>query len=241
MAILFALVGLILLIACTNVGGILLARGVTRAREIGVRLALGARRGRVVQLLVIESILLGATGSVVGIALALVCIRLLHAMVPLLPIALGIDVRLDWHAVAFSVVVSVAAGALSGLLPALQTSRIDFVATVRSDASSDTRGRTRLRQAFIISQLAMSVPLVVVAMLLGRSRLNTNTIDPGFEVERQARWPLTPACACLRYRPTRDRSPLATRRQRRLNATARRRPAGQPYCRRRARDGPADR
>lgn len=98
--VLFALVGLILLIACANVGGMLLARGVTRARELSMRLALGADQRRLVRLLLAECLLFGAGGSVAGLGLAFVAIRLMRGMVPLLPIELAIEFRLDWRVVA---------------------------------------------------------------------------------------------------------------------------------------------
>lgn len=183
LAILFALVGVILLIACTNVGGMLLARGVTRAREIAVRLAVGAARSRIVRLLVIESVLLGVAGSVIGVAFAEAFIRLLRSLTPTLPVPLIVDFRLDWRVIAFSVVVSVAAGVLCGLLPALEAARTDLAAAVRPDGPAKGPRRALLRHSFVVAQVAMSVLLVVTAMLLGRSLLNAKNLSPGFAVE----------------------------------------------------------
>jgi predicted permease len=183
-AVLFTLVGLILLIACTNVGAMLLARGVSRRREVAVRLALGAPRSRIVRLLITESVLIAAAGSVIGVAGALAVIRGLRSAVPLLPVAVAVDVRLDWRVIAFSIVLASAAGISAGLLPALEAVRTDDVrSSLRSEAFSAGNRRFRLRQTFVVTQLAMSLLLVVTALLFARSLANANSIDPGFVAE----------------------------------------------------------
>lgn len=180
--VLFALVGLILLIACTNVGGMLLARGVTRSREVAVRLALGASRARIVRLLVTESVLLGAAGATVGIGAAVGLIRLLGTLLPVLPVALNVDLRLDWRVVAFSALLAVVAGVLAGLLPALEAARADLTASIKAESAARGGRPLRLRQSFVVAQVAMSVLLVVIALLLARSITNAARIDPGFRI-----------------------------------------------------------
>lgn len=180
LALLFALVGLILLIACVNVGAMLLARGATRAREVAVRLAIGAGRGRVVRMLVTESVLLAVTGSAFGVAVTLAIVRLLRRLIPILPVSIAVDFRLDWRVMLFSVAVSIAAGLVCGLLPAIESTRMDLADAVKPEGAHFGRRRARLRQTFVVAQVAMSVLLLVVAVLLGRSLLNADMIDPGF-------------------------------------------------------------
>jgi predicted permease len=179
---LFALVGLILLIACFNVAGMLLARGVTRAREIGVRLALGAARARIVRLLVIESLVVSTAGAAVGLAGAWGTIRLLERLMPLLRINVIFDLGIDWRVMTFSIVVSTIIGVACGLVPARAAVRIDLVSTIVRDGRGGGTRRLRARSAFVIAQVALSVLLVVCALLLGRSLRNAGAIDPGFIV-----------------------------------------------------------
>ena len=181
-ALLFALVGLILLIACTNVAGMQLGRGVDRTREIAVRLALGAGRQRIVRLLVIESVVLTTAGAVVGIAGAREIIRLVERLLPVLRIDVAFDAGIDWRVMTFAVVVATITGIAFGLVPARAAVRVDLASAVKRDSSSEPQ-RLRLRQAFVAAQIALSVLLVVCALLLGRSLRNAGQIDPGFVVD----------------------------------------------------------
>jgi macrolide transport system ATP-binding/permease protein len=183
LAALFALVGTILLIACTNVGGIMLARGMTRGREIAMRLALGATRGRVIRLLLVESTLVGTLGSVIGVVLARAVIDLLRTLTPALPMPVVVDFRLDWRVVAFAIGLSVIAGVACGLIPALEATRPDLAVAAKLDGQPRGVRRLWVRQAFLVAQLALSVVLVVAAMLLGRSLLNAKYLNPGFDTE----------------------------------------------------------
>jgi putative ABC transport system permease protein len=180
MTLLFALVFLVLLIACTNIGGLLLARGVARSREMSLRLALGASRDRIVRLLVTESILLSSVGALVGIGLSLAFIQLLRGLVPTLPIPVGVDFRLDWRVVLFSVVLSAGAGLISGLMPSIEMARTDLVSALKALPSTASTRRLRLRGAFVVAQMALSILPVIAALLLGRSLMNAAVIDPGF-------------------------------------------------------------
>ena len=178
---LFALVGLVLAIACTNVAGMMLARSLARAREVAMRLAIGAGKGRIVRQLVTESLLLSILGAVGGVLLAVWMIGALRALLPALPVVLALDIRLDWRVVGFSVVLAIVTGVLFGLVPALQAANTDLITTMKIDGSAAGPRRLRLRQAFVVAQVAMSVLLVVCGLLLARSLTNAGTIDPGFD------------------------------------------------------------
>jgi predicted permease len=178
---LFALVGLVLLIACTNVAGMLLARGVVRAREVAVRLAVGAARGRIIRQLVTESLLLSMTGGIAGVLGAAAMIRGLRALTPALPLPIAIDLALDWRVLAFSITLAMATGLLFGLVPAFQAARTDLVSTLKVDGGTGGVRRLRLRQAFVVAQVAMSVLLVVCGLLFVRSLQHASDIDPGFD------------------------------------------------------------
>jgi len=180
-AMLFTLVSLILILACTNVGGMVLARGVNRTREIALRLALGAARPRIVRLLVTESLIVAALATVVAIAGTWWIIRGLQRVIPILSLDVMLNLGIDWRVTAFSIVVATIAAVAAGLLPALQASRIDLAATITRD--SRTPKHLRTRQILVIAQVAMSVVLVVCGLLLGRSLIHAQAMDPGFERE----------------------------------------------------------
>jgi predicted permease len=182
LGILFALVGLILLIACANVAGMMLARGAAEARDVAVRLALGAGRARVVRQLVGESVILAMVGAGAGFAAAVALVGVINTLIPILPISsLVVDFRVDWRVAAFSAAAAIIAGVLSGLFPALQAARTDLARTMKSDARDGARPQ-RLRRLFVGAQVTASVLLVVCALLLGRSLLYADHISPGFEV-----------------------------------------------------------
>jgi predicted permease len=179
-ALLFALVFLVLLIACVNIGAMLLARGVARARDISLQLALGASRGRLVRLLVTESLLLAAAGACLGVVVSIGLIRVLTALVPNLPLPVALDPRIDWRVLVFSMSAAGITTLLCGLMPALEITRTDLVSVLRVESSARGPKRLRLRQSFVVAQMAMSVLLVVVALLFGRSLMQAGGIDPGF-------------------------------------------------------------
>jgi putative ABC transport system permease protein len=181
-ALLSALVGLVLLIACFNATGMLLARGVTRAPELGMRLALGAARMRVVRLLVVESLTISLAGAIVGLVVASWVISLLERAIPLLPnFALTIDLFIDWRVIAFSVGLALVTGLASGLGPALAATRVELAAVLNRDRAGSAP-RLRARSVFVVAQVALSVLLVVCALLLTRSIRHATQIDPGFRI-----------------------------------------------------------
>jgi predicted permease len=180
---LFALVGLVLAIACTNVAGMLLARSLARAREVAVRLAVGAGKARIICQLMTESLLLSIAGAVGGIVLAAWLIGGLRALLPVMPMAVAVDIRLDWRVASFSILLAIATSVLFGLVPALQAARADLVTAMRGDGSGAGPRRLRLRQVFVVAQIAMSVLLVVCGLLLVRSLRQAGSIHPGFETD----------------------------------------------------------
>ena len=179
---LFALVGLVLAIACTNVAGMMLARSLARAREVAVRIAMGAGKVHIVRQLVTESLLLSIVGAAGGIVLAVSMIRAMRALLPTLPIVLALDIRLDWRVVTFSALLAIVTGVLFGLVPALQAAKTDLTTAMKSEGPAVGPRRLRLRQAFVVAQVAMSVLLVVCGLLFARSLVNAGSIDPGFDV-----------------------------------------------------------
>jgi predicted permease len=183
MTLLMALVGLVLLIASVNVAGMLLARAAGRRREIAVRLAIGAGRWRIVRQLLTESVLLFALGGGAGLALALWTRDLLLALVPQLPMPVRLDLSLDLRVLAFTALVSLAAGVLAGFAPALHATR-DAVGPVLNAESQEGGGRSlRLRNVLVTSQVALALILVVAAGLFLRALQGAGKVDPGFNPE----------------------------------------------------------
>lgn len=174
--------GLVLLIACVNVAGMLLARATTRRREMGIRLALGAGRRRLVGQLLTESTLLSLAGGVGGILLALWLSDLVTAFPAAFTAELYLDVSPDMRVVAFGLLLSLATGLAFGLLPALQASR-PGVGTALKDGGGATWGRSRLRSVFVVGQISASLLLLLTAGLLARSFQNSLAVDPGMNAE----------------------------------------------------------
>ena len=177
-----ALTGLVLLIACTNVGGMVLARGVNRAKEMSLRLALGAERARLVRLLIAESVVVALAGAALGLLLAWWGVALLGQLPPTFRIQLTYDVQVNWRVTAFSMAVATLTVIACGLFPALQATRIDLATAIKPTSTSGPK-RLRARQVLLAAQVALSMLLVVTALLLGRSLNHANAIDPGFTLD----------------------------------------------------------
>ena len=184
LGLLMAIVSLVLLIACVNVAGMLLARAVARRREIAVRLAIGAGRARLIRQLLTESAILFAAGGLLGLILTKWLTALLLALLPSLPVAIGLTISTDWRVVTFAIVVSLVAAILSGLAPALQASRADLVPALKTEGLDSGSSRLRLRNAFVIGQVTMSLLLVIVAGLFLRALEHAAAIEPGFDERR---------------------------------------------------------
>ena len=180
---LMSVVGLVLLIACANVAGMLLARASARRREISVRLAIGAGRGRLMQQLLVEGALLGTLGAIAAIALASAVIQVLQGIPLPLPVEVAFDLRLDYRVLTFSVAIAALTGMLAGLLPAIKASAPSLVSDLRGDAPAGRVGRRRfaLRDALVVTQVALTAVLLVVAGLLLRSLGASQRADVGFE------------------------------------------------------------
>jgi predicted permease len=178
---LFAVVGIVLLIACANVANLLLARASVRRKEIAVRLAVGASRGRLVRQLLTESLLLALLGGAAGLLITQWTTRLLPLFFPA-DVASGLDVSMDWRVLVFTLGVSVLTGVLFGLTPALQATRVNLLPSLKADAHTDISKRRRisLRDALVISQLALSLVLLISAALFVRSLQTAVNFDPGF-------------------------------------------------------------
>jgi len=182
MVMLLVVAGLVLVIASINVAGMLLARATVRRREIAVRLALGASRTQLVKQLVIESLLLFVAAGAAGVVLARWLVAGLLALVPRLPMQLSVDPRLDWRVLGFALVVSLATGLLAGIVPALQTTHPDLVPSLKSgDGGGAGKRRLRLRSGLLVTQIAFSMLLLMVAGLFARTLAHARSIDPGFE------------------------------------------------------------
>jgi predicted permease len=179
-ALLQAVVGLVLAVACANAAGLLLARGSARQREIAIRLALGARTGRLVRMLVTESLLLGLAGGVAGLGLAFGATRLFGSFsLPMqLPVAFRVEV--DSRVLALTLGVALATGVLFGLVPAWQIARPRLAAAIREGGADAGPRRSRLRGALVVAQIAASFMLLVGASLFFRSLRNVETADLGF-------------------------------------------------------------
>ena len=181
LALLMAIVGLVLLIACVNVAGMLLARAVRRRREIAVRVAMGAGRARLVRQLLVETAMLFAAGGAAGLLLANWLSALLLALLPQFPVPVALEVRTDWRVAGFAVILSGAAALLSGIAPALQASRADLVPALKSEGLDRGPARLRLRNAFVVAQVAMSVMLMIAAGLFLRALQRAADIPAGFD------------------------------------------------------------
>jgi predicted permease len=177
-AILAVIVGLVLLLTCTNVANLFLARAATRRSEMGVRMAMGAGRGRLARQLITESLLLAVLATVLAVPVVVAAGDLLPA---LFPYQLAASMEADGRVWSFLVLIGVTTGLLFGAAPAWTASRGDVIGVLRDGASTGGRSRTRLRDALVIAQLGISLGLVAGAALLGRSVVNARSTDAGFD------------------------------------------------------------
>ena len=183
--VLMATVALVLLIACVNLANLLLAQAAQRRKEIAIRLSLGAGRLRVVRQLLTESVMLSLAGGVVGWLIALWMIDLFAAFKPPIDFNLLIDLKPDWRVMVFTVIVSFITGALFGLAPALQASKVDLIPALKDEAGFGGYRRSRFRNGLVVAQVALSLPLLIAAGLIVRSLQQVQMIGPGFEVENR--------------------------------------------------------
>jgi predicted permease len=187
-------VSLVSLIACANVASLLLARAVSRERELAIRVALGAGRGRLARQCLTESAVLGLSGGFLGVWVAAIGIRPFVAFWPgTLPRAE--EVQLDWHVLLFALGISLLSSLLFGLAPTLRVPVSKLEQTLRAGARTVAGSLRRLHGAFVIFEIALAVVLLVSAGLLGRTLLRLYSLDPGVNIHNvvTARTALSPA------------------------------------------------
>ena len=184
-AIAMAIVGLILLIACANVANLMLARAAARRKEIGIRLALGASRARLVRQLLTESVLLSLLGGCLGLLLALWVTDLMEGFIPVLEYnVVNNFFSLDSRALIFTLIVSLATGLVFGLAPAWHSSNPAVVPVLKGELETAQRGRLRafsLRNVLVVAQVALSLVVLVCGGLFIKSFRKAQTMDPGFD------------------------------------------------------------
>jgi putative ABC transport system permease protein len=183
--VLLASVGCVLLIACANVANLLLARVAGRQKEIAVRTALGATRGRVIRQLLVESLLLAGAGGAAGLMLAAWALAGLRPLIPR-TVPLAQTVALDWRVLGVALALSCLTGIVFGLMPALQASNAGLTTALKEEGRGLTGGaqRSRTRATLVVVEIALSLMLLVGAGLLMRSFLQLLNVNPGFNPER---------------------------------------------------------
>ncbi|MEW6206890.1 MAG: ABC transporter permease [Acidobacteriota bacterium] len=180
-------VGFVLLIACANVANLLLAKATARQKEIGIKLALGATRFRIIRQLLVESLLLAMMGGVAGLFLALWLNDALAAFLPesYMGLPLAVDLSLDLRVLSFTFAASLVTGVIFGLAPAIQASKPDLVPLLKDSAATGRGAKnTRLRSSLVIAQVALSLVLMIGAGLLVKTLVNARAISPGFDTDR---------------------------------------------------------
>lgn len=177
--VLMAVVGLVLLLACTNLANLLLARATERRKEIAIRLAIGAGRGRLIRQLLTESILLASFGGVLGLLLAYWLVDAVMSYKPPLDIPFTAEFHIDWRVLAFTLAASVLTGIVFGLLPALQATKPQLVPALKDETSIGGYSRSWLRSGLVVTQVALSLVLLICAGLVLRGLQNAQRLSPG--------------------------------------------------------------
>jgi predicted permease len=177
------IVGLVLLLACVNLANLQLARVTGRRKEIAIRLAVGATRGRLVRQLLTEGVLLALAGGVLGLLLAAWITSLVGGIKLPMDIALVFDLKLDWRVMFFALGLSILTGVVFSLLPALQSSKPALAPSLKDDASLAGFRRSRLRNSLVVAQVSLSLILLVCAALIVRSLKAAQLMRPGFDPE----------------------------------------------------------
>jgi predicted permease len=195
LAVIAALVGLVLLVACANLANLLAARATERRREIAVRLALGASRGRLVRQLLLEAGLLAAAGAVLGVVLGAAILGAVVGLLPFEGAADAFSARPDGRLLVVATLLAGLTALLVGLLPALESTRSDLQRKLREDAGTVTVGRRQLlwRNLLVVGQVGLSVVVLLAAALFSRSLARLLAIDPGFRVAGLLGFSLNPA------------------------------------------------
>lgn len=179
------MVGLVLLIACANVANLLLANASARSKEISLRLALGATRGRLIRQLLTENMMLAMLSGVVSLGVAVLAAKAIGAVKLPTDIPFELDLSLDRRVLIFTVLISLLAGILFGLVPALRLTKMDLVSTLNAEGGRGSSGahKARLRSLLVIAQVAVSMVVLFTAGLFVRSMQGAQKINPGFEIK----------------------------------------------------------
>jgi predicted permease len=193
MAVLMGMVGVLLLIACANVANLLMARATSREKEIAIRIALGAGRMRIIRQLLVESLLLALGGGALAVMLAAWTGQALLSFLPSDPAAAGISADPDARVLLFTLGLSIVTGILFGLVPALQSTRQGVADTLKDQASSLAGGHVRARKSLVVSQVSLSLILLIESGLFVRSLGNVNNINPGFPTDHLLEFTMQPS------------------------------------------------
>lgn len=191
---LFAITGVVLLIACANIANLLLARGASRATEMGVRLALGANRRQLLTQLLTEAVVLALLGGVASLLVAHWTLSLIASLLP--PEAVSsLQFTLQPSVIVFAGVVAIATGLVFGLFPALHSTRADLISAIRAGASQMTGGRaaSRFRTALVTVQVALSMALLVSAGLFLKSLVNVSRVELGADIDNVVTFAISPS------------------------------------------------
>ncbi len=202
-AMLMIVAGLVLLIACTNVASLLLARGSSRSHELAIRLSLGAGRQRIVRHLLAESLLLAVLGSFAGVMVDLSCAYWIGKIDLPVPVPLHFVILPDWRLLGYSLCLVLASMLLSGFLPALKAARRDVNHALKQE-EHQTSGAWNLRSGMVAAQLAVSIVLLAAALLFVHNLLRATSTNPGFDVQKTV-W------AYMRLVPDNYRDPNQTK------------------------------
>jgi predicted permease len=180
-AMLLVVVGLVLLIACTNVASLLLARASSRSQELAIRLSLGAGRRRIVRHLLAESLLLSVLGSVAGLAIDIACAKGINSLALPVPLPIHLVVSPDWRLLWYSLCIVFVSALLCGLLPALKAVRKDVNYAIKQEERQTAR-TWNLRSLLVAAQLAVSIVLLTTGFLFVHNLLRATSMNPGFDV-----------------------------------------------------------
>ena len=180
-AILLLVVGLVLLIACVNVAGLLLARASVRRQEIAIRLALGASRARLLQQLLAESLLLSVAGAAVGLLMALLAAKAAAAIPLPFPVPIRLQISPDWRVTCYAAALAIASALASGLVPAWQALRESLSAGMHRER------KLRMRRTLVVAQIAASFVVLTTAALFLQNLVRTGSLGPGFDIRHTLR------------------------------------------------------
>jgi putative ABC transport system permease protein len=185
--ILLAIVGLVLLIACANIAGLVLVRSLARRREFGIRMSLGAGPWRLVRQLVTEGMILSLSGGLLGLGVAVLGTRMLLRFAPPLPFEISFDASVDYRVLLFTLGASLATGILVSILPAFRSTKLDLSGTLKAGDSGLGQGHTSMlaRDALVIGQIAVSLLLLIMAGLFARSLVKAQQMSLGFDPENR--------------------------------------------------------